>query len=49
MLHLLIYHLFLALFQCPLVIFFGDGIDIISLISGLPRTIFPYISFNWNK
>ena len=26
MLHLLIYHLFLALFQCPLVILVGDGV-----------------------
>ena len=49
MLHLLIYHLFLALFQCPLVIFFGDGVGITSLISSLPRTIFPYISFTWDK
>lgn len=53
MLHLLIYHLFLALFQRPLVIFFGEGVDSptsprIVNKTGLPRINFKNIVFRRN-
>ena len=53
MLHLFIYHLLLALFQCPLVIFFGYGVKprffvrIINKIN-FPCRITQHIMFRWN-
>ena len=53
MLHLFIYHLFLTLFQCPLVIFFGEGVKtqffvrIINKIN-FPCIIIQHIMFRWN-
>ena len=48
--HLFIYHLFLALFQCPLVILVGDGVDSptsprIVNKTELPRISIIYIMF----
>ena len=43
--HLFLYHLFSALFQCLLVIFFGDGVGIRLFTSRMPRTKLPNIMF----
>ena len=48
MLHLFICHLFLTLLQCPLVIFFGDGVGIIFLVRGVPRAVFENIFITGN-